>query len=813
MAILRHSPHVPLFMPVLCYGLGIVFGRFPFLINTHLLLLASCIAAAFFFHCCGKKFRNATYVLILFSFFCFGSFRYLQSYYYYKPSHIIRYCQNDNLNIASIRGKIATLPELRISHGLLSEFDFMKQNGMSFDLHCDSILVDNTWQTVSGIVQIYTAEPMLELAEGQNIELTGRLYRRESAENRSPYYLRKNRVIAACSVDHNELIMINPNAESETSFGHYLTLARINLQKRLGVTIGENATAPGDMFAALLLGERGGISSDTREAFIAGGTMHFLSLSGLHVGMLTALIWLLVRLFSISRFWQGFIPATFILLFILIVPARAPILRAGIISIFFCFGYISRRKSSPINLLALSAFLILIFRPLDIFDAGFQLSYSIALALVIFTPQVFAGVFRDPEKIRLVDYFEIPLLDDRPWYLQQLSWLRKCISAMAIVSIVAWVVSLPLIAWHFNRIAWLAPINSVIMALPVALTMLAGLAKLLVSLALPVFYSTLEPILNSPGELLLALAQYLAVVPGTSENVAPVPLWLMVLYLLALSTNLLFAFYKKYFYLRWSACSMFACLILFVLQAPFHSNTNKLKLHILPAGHGCVTIAELPTGKTILYDCGSYDNFSLGEYYVVPYLRKLGCNSIDAAIVSHSDMDHYSALPDVAARIKIQKMLVPVGFGKHFTASDYRFMELIDLEAVPVDYLAAGDKMSVSNVVIDIIWPVDNNHDNPNESSMVIKITSPDKSILLCGDITPSVMKLLLDSQVDLTADFLLLPHHGEISDVLQDFVDSVSPETAILSAGRLSEAKLQNLNSLCPKLLRPVTEKPVVID
>ncbi len=810
----KYSPHVPLFMPVLCYGLGIVAGNIFFSIKAYLAIFAFCIAVSIFFHILGRKFRRITYAFILLCFFCFGSFRFLQSYYYYSCDHIICFCQNDNLTLATIKGEVISEPEIKASTGALSEFDLMRQNGMSFDLLCSDILIGNSWQPVTGIVRVYLSEPMLELSASHSIELSGRIYRRQSAETRSPFYTRKTRVLAACSVDHNELVKINHNINPTMSYGSCLTRVRTELRNRLGVAE-ENpvSTGPGNMFAALLLGDRAGISPETKEAFIAGGTMHFLSLSGLHVGMLTGLIWLIVRPFRINRFWQGMIPAVVTLVFILIVPARGPVLRAGLISIFFCLGYISRRKSSPVNLLALSAFLILIFRPLDIFDAGFQLSYSITLALVIITPSVFTDIFRNPEKIRLVDYYDLPLLDDRPWLQRQISMLRRTVISLSIVSIVAWLVSLPIIAWHFNRVAWLAPLNSVIMALPVSMTMLAGLVRLLVSLVLPAFAIFLEPILDLPGELLLSLAQSLASIDGTSENVAPVPILLLIIYLLSISFNLLFAFYKKYSLLRRTACITIICVIAFMLLAPFRFSSDTLKLHFLPAGHGCVTIIELPNGGTILYDCGSYDNFDLGEYSVVPYLRRLGCNSIDAAIISHSDMDHYSALPDVAARIKIDRLFVPLGFGRHFTASDYRFMELVDRESIPVTYLAVDDRLTGGNIKVNVLWPPDGEHESANESSLVVKIISEEKTILLCGDITPEVMRQLLDGQVDLAADYLLLPHHGELSDILQDFVDAVSPNAAILSARRPTADKRQALSSLCPYLYQPQTEKPVIID
>ena len=133
--------------------------------------------------------------------------------------------------------------------------------------------------------------------------------------------------------------------------------------------------------AALLLGERSGLHAELLERFMRAGTLHFLAISGLHVGLVTAWAWGIGWLLRLDRRWQAFLALAATIVYALLVPARPPVLRAGLMAAVFCIAHITRRRSHPLNLLSIAALIILLVRPVELFNPGFQLSFGVVLGL------------------------------------------------------------------------------------------------------------------------------------------------------------------------------------------------------------------------------------------------------------------------------------------------------------------------------------------------------------------------------------------------------------------------------------------------
>jgi competence protein ComEC len=142
---------------------------------------------------------------------------------------------------------------------------------------------------------------------------------------------------------------------------------------------------------ALLTGYDDEINSDTINAFAHSGTLHVLSVSGLHTGILYAVLIFLLGLVDRNKkhlFIQLIIISVALWSFALITGFSPPVLRAVIMLNLIAIGrsYYSYSSQHSINILAVSAFLILIFNPLLIYDTGFLLSYSAVLGILYFEP-------------------------------------------------------------------------------------------------------------------------------------------------------------------------------------------------------------------------------------------------------------------------------------------------------------------------------------------------------------------------------------------------------------------------------------------
>lgn len=179
---------------------------------------------------------------------------------------------------------------------------------------------------------------------------------------------------------------------------------------------------------ALTLGYKVHLSNDLQEAFRASGTAHVLALSGLHVGIIYAVINLLFSFFGKSGY--GFIIRQWLVIltlwaFVFIVGMSASIVRAAIMLTLFSLGSLYHRSGFTYNSLAAAAFLILIFQPSYLFDVGFQMSFAAVFAILFFNPKL-SRLYRPPNKV--VKYI----------------WNLFCITTAAQLGV------FPLVLYHFG---------------------------------------------------------------------------------------------------------------------------------------------------------------------------------------------------------------------------------------------------------------------------------------------------------------------------------------------------------------------------
>lgn len=167
-------------------------------------------------------------------------------------------------------------------------------------------------------------------------------------------------------------------------------------QEQLGNHSNEYAVA-----AALILGARGEISSDLRNAYADTGATHVLAVSGLHVGLVVMLLSLLLNFWK-KRNKRPWFQATLLLLgiwgFAFLTGASPSVIRASTMFSFLTIGNALGRKSSIYNTLAASAFFMLCIQPLAFWDLGFQLSYLAVIGIVYLQPKIYKW-FYIPNKI------------------------------------------------------------------------------------------------------------------------------------------------------------------------------------------------------------------------------------------------------------------------------------------------------------------------------------------------------------------------------------------------------------------------------
>src|SRR5262249_28259353 len=127
------------------------------------------------------------------------------------------------------------------------------------------------------------------------------------------------------------------------------------------------------LLRALLLGDNDPELRDIQEQFRKTGTSHHLSISGMHIAVLGACIYWICRLLRVRPRASVWIAMIFVVIYGVAALPSPPVVRSVLLCLFFGSGVLLRRARDPVQLLALSVFAMLIYHPLDLYNAGFQL--------------------------------------------------------------------------------------------------------------------------------------------------------------------------------------------------------------------------------------------------------------------------------------------------------------------------------------------------------------------------------------------------------------------------------------------------------
>jgi competence protein ComEC len=531
------------------------------------------------------------------------------------------------------------------------------------------------------------------------------------------------------------------------------------------------------LYKAILIGDRSGVDSSTIERFKDTGTIHLLAISGLHMGLLAMLLmgvlsWLLKRstrlLLSISV-WK--VTALLIILplvgYALIAGFQIPVARALIITLVFLFAIITDRQGSLPSAIALAAMLLLIWRPAQLFDVSFQLSFAAVIAIALALPH-----------LRPLFY---PGSDSRAAIR-----IGKRILATLAVSLAAMIGTLPLLLYHFNRFSPLGPFAT--LAVEPLLCLWSLTMGLLACLLLP-FSAGMAGLLLKAGSMGIAAADRLvalfAALPLSSLWL-PTPSLPELLALFLLPIALL---YRQ----RFPAARPMAgfSLLLLILIPVFHTAARHLgrstRITVLDVGQGSSVLLELPEGRTALIDGGGYrsEQFDPGEQLIAPYLWRRGINRLDSLVISHPHADHYNGLSFVLEHFHPRVIWVN---GRPGIEADYRHL-LAQAAAlgITVRVPAAGESLEAEeNFRLRNLadFHLKDSRGNPNGDSLVLRLDSGKISFLFPGDIDREMEGRLVAAGKKLDADVLLAAHHGSSGSNGPRLLAAVSPRYLAVSVG-----------------------------
>ncbi len=748
-------------------------------VSGWLALIGLCaVAAVLFFTVAQLYHTNIKYVtayLALICFACLGAIR-LADYGRPKPNDIRNYV-GDQRTLGTIRGLVATEPRInRYPDWRFAKFRHADPS-TGFYLKLDQAKTAEGWRPAQGIIRAYVDEPVLDLQCGDKIQAYCWLDRFGPPTNPGQFdtaaYLARRNVYVGASIKSRAAIEVISSRSAGILAKLRAKIRNVAARALLGDA---DTQEPGHgLLQALLLGERRKIDRNTYLAFRKTGLLHFISLSGMHLGILIWLVWRVSGTAGLMKPARGIICAIAVVLFLLVVPPRAPTVRAAVIAWVFCASIFFRRHPNSLNTLSLAAIILLLIRPTQLFEAGWQLSFASVLGIILLTEQIEILIFGEDQVVRQPTGILRVIPDPRSLFA---------------IGLAAWVGGAGVLLYHFHTINPFTSIWTVLVFPLVFAILVLGFLKMLLFFLLPTLSGLLGVAVGLLSDALVWVVGIIAKLDISEILIGQVS-FVPVLGYYCVVVFVGYARFRRPLPKRLICTAILLPLVAYpgVLKYK-RTYPENLIVTCLDVGHGQAILTQLPGGKNILFDAGSLHNSDIGARIVAPFLDYKGIGKIDAIVVSHNDTDHINGIPEIMESRKV---------GCVYDANDPFFdkadpwgtaaclKECLadhDLEIAPL-----GSDIRSGDAVIKKLWPpeelVNAGDLSDNDRSLVSLIEYAGVKVLLCSDIEQFAQKQLLRMYPSLHADVIVVPHHGSTNTLDPTFLESLNAGILICSCDR----------------------------
>lgn len=254
---------------------------------------------------------------------------------------------------------------------------------------------------------------------------------------------------------------------------HWGLRMREHLATRL-MPPGTEQDAARQVLCALVLGDKSGAEEETMEGFRNGGCLHAFAVSGLHVGLISGIFWLLLRLLRVRPVVIRPLVLVSVGVYVLMTGAAVPAIRAYVMLAVVLLGFMLQRRVSLLNTWSFAALLILLVDPSQLFNAGFLLSFGVYAALCI----ALHLCLEEKAWFGPDDY--IPLSLRTSWEMRW-SNFELSVRGVVIVSLSAWLVSVPITLYFFHTVNTSSFLTNIAITPLLPVVMFCGLLHLCVA--------------------------------------------------------------------------------------------------------------------------------------------------------------------------------------------------------------------------------------------------------------------------------------------------------------------------------------------
>ena len=588
------------------------------------------------------------------------------------------------------------------------------------------------------------------------------------------------------SVKSGALVTVVANGRwpEETAAG-----LRAFIRRAVTSAIGRWSPRSAAIVIAILIGDRAGVDDAVQRRLQEAGTYHVIAISGGNIAILAGLAIIGFRLAGILGRTAMLTAIAFLVSYGYLVGGGASVNRATLMAVVYFAARAIDLRGSPMNVLAMAAGLLVVADPLAVADAGFLLTFGATLGILIGVPAV--RVERQPKPAAVL-------------------------AAMFVASVSAEAMLLPVSASIFARVT-IAGLMLNFAAIPLmGIVQVVGMLTVLVSIVSANVAAAIGWVAHFAAEGLVRSGELVTMVPVLTWRVPP-PHWAAIAaYYFGMTVvwtlfharaairvtvdangvrplEIPAAFTVRARPVRWAAVAVWLAAAVYIATGPWRllgsNNHGRLTATFIDVGQGDATLIRFPRGATMLVDSGglaSASSFDIGDRVVAPVLRHAAVRRLDVVALTHADMDHAGGAAAVFREFRPREIWEGVQVPRLELLRELKFEA--DRAGSQWTNVQAGDVVAIDGVEVAVRHPPLPDWERQevrNDDSIVLELTWRSVSFVLTGDIGREVEREIGRQFSAAPLRVIKVPHHGSLTSSSREFVRTLAPRVAVVSAGR----------------------------
>lgn len=631
------------------------------------------------------------------------------------------------------------------------------------------------------LINIKMSQDIPSIKYGDSLYIEGEFKQPEEARNYKGYnykqYLKTKKIIGTVELEKVKILK-----SSNGSFIH-------NIQKYIRDTINGTLTdEEGNLLLAILLGDKDKLSEDIQESFKTSYLSHMLAVSGAHVSYIILGLTYVLQNSIIGKKNGKIVCIIFLLAFMAITNFTPSVTRACIMAILTLFSSIIYRKSDVYTNISVAALITLIFNPYSLLDLGFQLSYGGTIGIIIFIKRI----QEKKSNSKVINY----------------------IKQMALVSIYANIIIIPIMMYHFNTVSFTFIISNIMASPILGIIVITGFLFIIASITVKPLTRLIAIFIKPILSILIKISQICSKLPFSNILVVTPYMFNVISYY----AIILYCIKSK----KNNKCKIIICLLIVLILINFiiYIFPQKLRIFFIDVGQGDSTLIITPDKKTVLIDGGGSDSFDVGEKVLLPYLLDRRILKIDYVLISHFDTDHCGGILTIMEKVKVKNIIISEQ-AEH--SENYeRFKKLMIHKKIRLIEVKKGDKIKIGRYSeFKILFPTSRLlSENPlNNNSIVTQFNYNNFKMLFTGDIEKlAEQQILKTEKAEIRADILKVAHHGSKTSSIPEFIKAVRPKIALIGVGKNNtfghpnQQTIKNLENIKCRIYRTDLQGEIII-